>query len=138
MYLPTCPTFLLPYRRYASTSLMPLARDYVEQDRRSYQRAVTPQGRVIGYVTPANQARIDERALHRSTLWRFLGFLGAQTIAFLCRSAELTRPCSRKGSRYLEKGMALTGVGFSFRVGFLGRRPNWRGKQCVAVGVITR
>jgi hypothetical protein len=82
MYLPTCPTFLLPYRRYASTSLMPLARDYVEQDRRSYQRAVTPQGRVIGYVTPANQARIDERALHRSTLWRFLGFLGAQTIAF--------------------------------------------------------
>ena len=82
MYSPTCPTFLLPYRRYARTSLMPLARDYLEQDRLSYQRAVTPHGRVIGYVTPADQSKIDERALHRSTLWRFLGFLGAQTVAF--------------------------------------------------------
>lgn len=81
MCLPTGPTFLLPYRRYASTSLLPLARDYLEQDRLSYQRAVTPQGRVIGYVTPADQARIEERALHRSTLWRWLGFLGAQIVA---------------------------------------------------------
>ena len=81
MYLPTCPTFLLPYRRYASTSLMPLARDYLEQDRLSYQRAVTPRGRVIGYVTPADQSKIDERALHRSTLWRLVGFLGAQIVA---------------------------------------------------------
>lgn len=83
MYLPICPTFLLPYRRYASTSLMPLARDYLEQDRLSYQRAVAPQGRVIGYVT-ADHSKIDERALHRSTLWRFLGFLGAQYVALQC------------------------------------------------------
>ncbi len=82
MCLPTCPTFLLPYRRYASTSLMPLARHYLEQDGLSYQRAVTPHGRVIGYVTPPDQSKIDERALHRSTLWRLLSFLGAQTVAF--------------------------------------------------------
>lgn len=81
MCSPICPTFILPYRRYASDSLLPLARDYLQQDRRSYQRTVAPQGRVIGYVTPAGQAKIDERALCRSTLWRFLSFLGAQTVA---------------------------------------------------------
>ena len=35
----------------------------------------------IGYVTPPGQSKIDERALHRSTLWRFVFFLGAQTAA---------------------------------------------------------
>ncbi len=78
---PICPTFLLPYRRYASVSLLPLARDYLEQDRLSYQRTVAPGGRTIGYVTPPGQKKIDERALHRSTLWRFVFFLGAQTAA---------------------------------------------------------
>jgi hypothetical protein len=53
----------------------------LEQDRLSYQRAVAPRGRVIGYVTPPGQKKIDERALHRSTLWRFLQFLGTQTVA---------------------------------------------------------
>lgn len=78
---PICPTFLLPYRRYASVSLLPLARDYLEQDRLSYQRTVAPGGRTIGYVTPPGQKKIDERALHRSTLWRFVFFLGAQNAA---------------------------------------------------------
>jgi hypothetical protein len=76
-----CPTFLLPYRRYASVSLLPLASDYLIQDQLSYQRAVAPDGRVIGYVTPPDQEKIDERALHRSTLWRFVLFLGCQTAA---------------------------------------------------------
>jgi hypothetical protein len=58
-----------------------LAREYLEQDTRSLQRVVAPHGRVIGYVAPADQQRIDERALHRSTLWRFLAFLGAQVAA---------------------------------------------------------
>ena len=62
-------------------SLLPQARDYLEHDRRSYQQIVAPQGRVIGYVTPAGQEKIDERALSRSTLWRFLQFLGGQTAA---------------------------------------------------------
>jgi hypothetical protein len=59
---------------------MPLARDYLETDRQSYQRAVAPAGRPIGYVTRPGQ-KIDERALNRSTLWRFLQFLGGQTAA---------------------------------------------------------
>jgi hypothetical protein len=75
------PSFVLPYRRYAGPSLMPLARDYLERDDVSYQKAVAPRGRVIGYVTPPGQEEIDERALHRSTLWRFVLFLGAQNIA---------------------------------------------------------
>ena len=81
MCLPIGPTFVLPQRRYASTSLLPLARDYLEQDRLSLQRVVAPQKRVIGYVTPPGQKKIDERALHRSTLWRLLQFLGTQTVA---------------------------------------------------------
>ncbi len=58
-----------------------MARDYLEQDRLSYQRTVAPGGRTIGYVTPPGQKKIDERALHRTTLWRFVFFLGAQTAA---------------------------------------------------------
>lgn len=71
----------MPYRRYAYLSLLPLARAYLEQDRLSYQQAVAPGGRVRGYVTPPEAKKIDERALHRSTLWRFLFFLGVQTVA---------------------------------------------------------
>jgi hypothetical protein len=71
----------LPYRRYASLSLLPLARDYLEQDGLSYQRVVAPGGRAIGYVTPQGQEKIEERALNRSTLWRLVFFLGAQTAA---------------------------------------------------------
>ena len=36
---------------------------------------------VRGYVTPPSQTQIDERALNRSTLWRFVTFLGLQTTA---------------------------------------------------------
>lgn len=62
-------------------SLLPLAREYLEYDARSLQDVVAPHGRVIGYVTPLGQPEIDERALDRSTLWRFLAFLGTQVTA---------------------------------------------------------
>lgn len=75
-----CPTFVLPYRRYASISLLPLAKKYLDQDGLSLQRTVAPQGR-IGYVRPGDQEGIDERTLNRSTLWRFLLFLGTQNVA---------------------------------------------------------
>jgi hypothetical protein len=61
--------------------LLPLVRDYLEQDQLSYQRAVAPGGRPIGYVTPEGQEQIDERALHRSTLWRLVLLLGSQIAA---------------------------------------------------------
>lgn len=58
-----------------------MAREFLEQDTRSLQQVVAPHGRVIGYVTPPGQTKVDERALHRSTLWRFLAFLGTQVAA---------------------------------------------------------
>ena len=57
MCSPICLAFLLPYRRYASMSLLPLARDYLEQERLSYQQAVAPGGRVIGYALAADNRR---------------------------------------------------------------------------------
>lgn len=36
---------------------------------------------VRGYVTSEAAENIDERALDRSTLWRWVGYLGAQLIA---------------------------------------------------------
>ncbi len=80
VYSQICPTFVLPYRRYASGSLLPLAKKYLEQDERSLQRTVAPQGR-IGYVRGDDRQKIDERTLNRSTLWRFLQFLGTQSAA---------------------------------------------------------
>lgn len=82
MCLPITPTFVLPYKRYAIFSLLPLARKYLEEDRSSYASCVSKaKGVVRGYVTPSGQAATDERALNRSTLWRFVGYLGAQMIA---------------------------------------------------------
>lgn len=81
MCLPITPTFVLPYKRYASFSLLPLAKQYLDNDRQSYQKSVAPQGRAIGYVTPESAQKIDERALHRTTIWRLIGYLGALVIA---------------------------------------------------------
>jgi hypothetical protein len=75
------PDFLLPHRRYAKDSSLPLAREYLEHDQRSYQQVAAPQGMVRGYVTREGAAAIDERALHRTTVWRWVTWLGAQTAA---------------------------------------------------------
>lgn len=50
----------------------------MDRDELSYQRTAAPRGVVRGYLTPPGQAEIDERALHRATLWRWAMFLGAQ------------------------------------------------------------
>lgn len=77
--LPTFLTFVLPYKRYASWSLLPRAQKYLDNDRVSYESSVrNERGMVVGYVTPVGQEEIDERALSRSTLWRWVTFLGLQ------------------------------------------------------------
>ena len=81
MCSPITPTFVLPYKRYASTSLIPLAKTYLDEDDQSYQSCVTHKKMRCGYVTPPGQERIDERALNRSTLWRWVGYLGTQVVA---------------------------------------------------------
>ena len=78
MSLPITPIFVLPYKRYASRSLLPLAQAYLDQDRLSYESCVRSRGVVRGYVTPEAQETIDERALNRSTLWRWVTYFAAQ------------------------------------------------------------
>ena len=76
--LPITPTFVLPYKRYAGPTLLHLSASYLEHDRQSYRRTVRPHGRVTGYQTPAGESTIDERALHHSTVWCLLTWLGGQ------------------------------------------------------------
>ena len=75
------PSFVLPYKRYAGPTLLDLARTYVEHDRQSYRKTASPGGRVTGYQTPADASVIDERALHHTTVWRMLTWLGCQMVA---------------------------------------------------------
>jgi len=75
------PDFVLPYRRFALPSLLPLAAEYLEDEGKSYRAIVAPNKVVTGYTTPLGQAKIDERALNATTLWRFLLFMGLQTVA---------------------------------------------------------
>ena len=76
--LPITPTFVLPYKRYAGPTLLHLAWTYLENDRQSYRQTVCPGGRVTGYQTPPGASKIDERALHHSTVGCLLTWLGAQ------------------------------------------------------------
>lgn len=75
------PSFVLPYKRYAATDPIELARRYVEHDRDSYRRIVRPDGMRMGYEASNTSQTIDERTLNHSTIWRLLTWLGAQSIA---------------------------------------------------------
>jgi hypothetical protein len=75
------PDFVLPYRRYVLSSLLPLAAEYLENEGKSYRAIVAPNNVVTGYTTPPGQAKIDERALDATTLFRLLLFMGLQTVA---------------------------------------------------------
>lgn len=81
MSLPTIPIFVLPYKRYASFSLLPVVQKYLDDDCQSYESCARNEGMVQGYVTPEGQGAIDERALHRSTAWRLATYLGSLVIS---------------------------------------------------------
>jgi hypothetical protein len=61
----------------------------VDKDRLSYRQATKHRGMPIGYATPpgapkiepCGSPKIDERALNHSTIWRWLAWLGLQTVA---------------------------------------------------------
>jgi len=72
---------VLPYKRYACQTLLHLAGIYVENDRQSYRQTASPGKRVTGYQTPKGSPAIDERALHHSTIWCMLTWLGSQCAA---------------------------------------------------------
>ena len=72
---------MLPYKRYAGPTLLHLAGRYLENDRQSYRETASPGKRVIGYQPPPGSSAMEERALHHSTIWRVLTWLGAQSAA---------------------------------------------------------
>jgi hypothetical protein len=75
------PSFVLPYKRYAVTSSLQLARQYVEHDRDSYRKTVRPDGMRFGYEASNPSRTIDERTLNHATIWRLLTWLGGQIVA---------------------------------------------------------
>jgi hypothetical protein len=79
--LPITPTFVLPYKRYAGPTLLHLAAGYVENDRQSYRKAASPGGRATCYQeTPYSRGK-EDWALHHSTIWCMLVWLGSQCAA---------------------------------------------------------
>jgi len=70
------PPFVLPYKRYDASTHLRLARDYLENDRRSYRQTVRHGKLPLGYRASGNE--VEERALHHMTVWRTLLWLGAQ------------------------------------------------------------
>lgn len=69
------PDFAIPYKRYVKNNIIELAQLYVENDKVTYQEAVTNNGLAIGYDSEADL--IDERQLVGSTVWRWLAWIGS-------------------------------------------------------------
>ena len=57
------------------------ARGYLERDRQTYRRAACSSRLRIGYETSASAANSALRALHWTTIWHLLSWLGSQTAA---------------------------------------------------------
>jgi hypothetical protein len=82
---PSTPTFVLPYKRYASTDLLQLAKQYLDEPKLSLRRA-TNQGAAGQRMVYADD--LQAAALSHCTLWRWLTFLGMMT-ASLAVGCEL-------------------------------------------------
>ena len=102
--LPTIPTFVLPYKRFAAPCLLSLAKQYLnvaeEQQpaaptppvpkrvarRVTYRSAVRHERRKIGYPVQPRKEEGHEDPYHQpvippSLLWRFVGWLGGLTLS---------------------------------------------------------
>lgn len=93
MSLPIIPTFVLPYKRYATPSLFELARSFLENDQQSYRQTVRPGSMIIGYGTaplsePPEEGKkrskppTDNRVVDHMTVWRWLTWMGSQVAAW--------------------------------------------------------
>ncbi len=97
--LPTTPTFVLPYKRFAAPCLLALATRYLNENRTTYRASVRHDRCLIGYPfaksnavasetdTPQDQEvagqdnghgqdRGDQAVIPPSLVWRLLGWLG--------------------------------------------------------------
>ena len=83
--LPTTPTFVLPYKRFATPCLMARARDYVEQRDCTYRQSVRHNRSLIGYPLPvpetssASSSVPNQPVVDHQLIWRFLTWLGGLT-----------------------------------------------------------
>ena len=60
---------------------MHLAGSYLENDQQSYRETASPGKRVIGYQPAAGSSEMEERALHHSTIWCMVAWMGVQSAA---------------------------------------------------------
>jgi hypothetical protein len=102
--LPTIPTFVLPYKRFAAPCLLSLAKQYLHVAEEQQPAAPTPPGpkrnarrvtyrsavrhdrRLIGYRVQPRKEEGHEDLYHQpvippSLLWRFVGWLGSLPLA---------------------------------------------------------
>ncbi len=69
------PEFALPFKRYVKEEVLERSRAYVEEERASYKSGVEVQG--MGIFYEGEGETIDDRRLSPSTLWRWVGLVGA-------------------------------------------------------------
>ncbi|MGH3515318.1 MAG: hypothetical protein ACRDRB_24095 [Pseudonocardiaceae bacterium] len=79
--LPITPTFVLPFKRFATPCLLQHAREYLERGSQTYRQTVRSDRAFIGYEAPAGAGKAAVGALHWATLWHLLTWLGSQTAA---------------------------------------------------------
>jgi hypothetical protein len=79
------PTFVLPYKRYASTNLLQLAKRYLDESELSL-RTATSGGAANQRIVYADHPKAA--ALSHTTLWRWITFTGLMT-ASLALGCEL-------------------------------------------------
>ena len=82
---PTTPTFVLPYKRFATPCLLSRARRYLEQPQVTYRESVRDGRSLIGYPPTACEGSSDgalpmhQAVVDHSLIWRFVGWLGGLT-----------------------------------------------------------
>ena len=91
--LPITPAFVLPYKRYAGPTLLHLAGSYLENDGQSYRETASPGKRATGYQPPPGSSAMEERALHHSTIWCVLTWLGVQSAALAAGRQLIQERC---------------------------------------------
>jgi hypothetical protein len=87
--LPTTPTFVLPYKRFATPCLLTRAEDYLQDPAITYRKTVRHERRVIAYTHPPQRAvskhaseheYCEEAIVDHSLIWRMVGWLGSLTL----------------------------------------------------------
>ena len=97
--LPTIPTFVLPYKRFAAPWLLAQAKQYLNVPadplqkeprqtarRTTYRSVLRHESQKIGYPVQPREEHGNEDPYHQpvippSLLWRFLGWLGSLTLS---------------------------------------------------------